>query len=70
MELQLADYYEISKQLRQSIDTNHCFDCPFRKRCNELYDSFDGKWDNCDVIRIKIIHEKIENYQKRLDKQN
>lgn len=60
MIINLAKYYEIAKQLRDSINAKHCFDCPFRKRCNELYDDGTNDWDECDAIRVKIIEEKLQ----------
>lgn len=56
----LEKYHEIAKQLRKSIDAKHCFYCPFRKRCNELYDDGTPYWDDCDAIRVKIIEEKLQ----------
>ena len=56
-------YKEIGKLLRQSIDVKYCYDCPFRKTCDEIEEQ---KIDfvDCDTIRVIAIEEKLKEYDK------
>lgn len=58
-------YKEIGKLLRQSIDVDYCYDCPFRKICDKIEEQEDAFVD-CDTIRIIAIEEKLKEYDKTL----
>lgn len=56
-------YKEIGKLLRQSIDTDYCYDCPFEKLCDKIAKQKDVFVD-CDTIRIIAIEKKLKEYDK------
>lgn len=58
-------YKEIGKLLRQSINADYCYDCPFSKLCNKI-DEQEIDFIDCDTIRIVAIEEKLKEYDKTL----
>lgn len=57
---------EIGKLLRQSIDADYCYDCPFRKLCDKIQEQEALLFPDCDTIRIIAIEEKLKEYDKTL----
>lgn len=56
-------YKEIGNLLRKSLDANYCYECPFNKRCEEI-DKQEQEPFLCDAIRVKIIEEKLKEFDK------
>ena len=56
-------YKEIGNLLRRSIDADDCYYCPFSKRCEEIAKQ-EKNYVLCDAIRIKIIEEKLKEFDK------
>ena len=60
-------YKEIGRLLRESLNADYCnyYDCPFFKRCEEISKEEKDDYVSCDAIRVKIIEEKLKEFDKK-----